>query len=121
MSPRLWFATFLVLGLPAGPLPSQGPDPEPPPKVGGVEGTVWSGIDSGGERWTFRFLKGGILDYTVPSGTYRNGTWKQTGASIYLETNRKYAEFRGAIKGNEIVGKASNRAGKNWTWKVKKQ
>jgi hypothetical protein len=27
MSPRLWFATFLVLGLPAGPLPSQGPRP----------------------------------------------------------------------------------------------
>jgi hypothetical protein len=102
--------------------PDKAKDPEPEPPARSVEGTVWSGIDSDGAHYTFRFRKGGVLSYTSPSGTFHTGsTWKQTGNSIYWEIGKKYSEYRGTIKGKWMEGSASNVDRLKWTWKVKKQ
>jgi hypothetical protein len=86
-----------------------------------VEGTVWKGECSDEPNVVFiaRFERGGVLCYTCRSGTYRNGTWKQDGASIYMETNNRYAEFRGVLRGDRITGEAANVAGLKWKWEVK--
>src|SRR4051812_27744672 len=73
-----------------------------------VEGTSWSGKDSQGKPYTFRFLPGGHLDYTSPTGTFRNGTWSQTGDAVYMETNQRYWEFNGTVRGDSLVGNAVN-------------
>jgi hypothetical protein len=119
MLPRTCVVLILLVG-PCGVVVGQAPDPEPPAKFKSVEDTVWSGSDTADGRLVLRFLKGGILDYSTATGTYRNGTWKQKGGSIYLEMNNKYAEYHGTMKGNEIAGKGGNRAGLKWTWTVKK-
>jgi hypothetical protein len=84
-----------------------------------IEGTVWSGVDSMGDAYTFRYLKGGVLNYTSPTGTYQNGTWKQHEGKVYMEMNGRYAEYRGVLQGESIVGEAGNRAGLHWGWRVK--
>lgn len=81
-----------------------------------LEGTIWSATDSDGERWMFHFEKGGILHYGLNGPTYRNGTWRQDGMRLYMETNKRYAEFHGTIRGDRIVGRAANVARKHWTW-----
>jgi hypothetical protein len=85
-----------------------------------VEGTMWRGETTPGAIFIVRFERGGILCYTSPSGTWRNGTWKQNGSAIYLEMNQKYAEYRGVIRGDRIAGEAGNVNGDNWTWDVKR-
>jgi hypothetical protein len=85
-----------------------------------IEGTVWSGSDSLDQTCTFRHLKGGILNYTTPSGTFQNGTWKQHGSNVYVEMNGKCAEYRGVLQGECIAGQAGNIRGLRWSWRVKR-
>jgi hypothetical protein len=86
-----------------------------------LEGTTWAGIVFDTDTITFEFLEGGALQYTVPSGTYTNGTWIQEGNSIYIEMNNKFTEFEGTIDGNRMSGTARNKNGMNGTWSVEKQ
>jgi hypothetical protein len=104
-----------MLGFAPAPLPR----PAKPGPIS-VEGTSWSGTDSEGSRYTFRFLPGGVLDYTSPTGTFRNGSWKQTGETLYMETNNRYWELSGVIKGDSLQGKATNVRGGTWTYQLKK-
>ncbi len=84
-----------------------------------VEGTIWQGTD--GEReLTLRFIKGGILSYTTPTGTFRNATWLQEGNKVYYQTNLGYAIYEGVLDGTEIKGNAKNVNQLTWTWSVKK-
>jgi hypothetical protein len=85
-----------------------------------VEGTVWQGERHPGEIFIVRFERGGTLCYTTNSGTWRNGTWKQTGNSIYLEMNKRYAEYRGVILGDRMFGDAGNINAVTWKWDVKR-
>jgi hypothetical protein len=85
-----------------------------------IEGTVWSGFDSLGKTCTFRYLKGGVLNYTTPSGTFQNGTWKQRETNVYMEMNGKYAEYRGVLEGDHIIGQAGNIKGLHWSWRVER-
>jgi hypothetical protein len=90
--------------------------------VESVLGTVWSGVDSDGDRYTFRFLPGGVVDYTSPTGTYpAGGTWQQTGDKVSVEINKGYSKYRGTIRGDWIEGSAVNTAGHKWTYKWQKQ
>ncbi len=86
-----------------------------------LAGTTWAGTDSKGDYYEYTFETGGILQYKSPTGVYRNGTWKQTGNEIYMETNKKYSERQGVISGNIMEGKGWNTRGLTWTWKAKKQ
>ena len=67
-----------------------------------------------------RFERGGVLGYESRSGTFRNGTWKQKGNVVYLEMNNHYADYRGEIRGDRIIGDASNVKGMKWKWDVKR-
>ncbi len=83
-----------------------------------VEGTQWTGSDSHGHLYTYDFLADGKLRYKSHTGIYDNGTWKQEGASIYMEMNGRYTEFNGTIRGQRMTGRASNRKGERWRWQA---
>jgi hypothetical protein len=81
-----------------------------------VSGTTWVGTDSDGDYYEYTFQADGALHYKSPSGYWTNGTWKQDGDSIYMETNNKYSEYQGRISGTHMEGKAWNIKDKHWTW-----
>ncbi len=74
----------------------------------------------GGRPTTYTFARGGVLVYSYNGQTYTSGSWKQTGVTIYWETNKRYAEFEGTVTGNEMAGKAWNVAGGRWDLKMKR-
>ena len=81
-----------------------------------VAGTVWAGPDSEGTPYEYHFLPGGELHYQSPTGFWKNGTWKQDGATVYMETNNRYSERWGTITGLRMAGKAKNVTGAEWTF-----
>jgi hypothetical protein len=81
-----------------------------------VSGTTWVGTDSDGDYYEYSFQADGALYYKSPSGFWTNGTWKQNGSSIYMETNKKYSEYQGQISGTHMEGNAWNIKDKHWTW-----
>jgi hypothetical protein len=81
-----------------------------------VSGTTWVGTDSDGDYYEYSFQADGALYYKSPSGFWMNGTWKQDGDSIYMETNNKYSEYQGRISGTHIEGNAWNIKDRKWTW-----
>jgi hypothetical protein len=83
-----------------------------------IAGTTWAGTDSDGDDYTFRFMPGGALHYTSPTGSYENGTWTQEGKRVAFEMNDHYSDYEGTIEGETMQGKASNKAGHAWTWSV---
>jgi hypothetical protein len=93
------------------------------PLTPSLEGTVWSGTDSDGRYYVFRFKAASRLAYTSPTGTFdKSGdTWTQRGATITLTFNSGYAVYKGSIVGNDMGGRASNVVGKKWEWSVRKQ
>jgi len=82
---------------------------------------MWAGLDSQGHYYEYYFQKDGSLHYRSPTGFWKNGTWKQNGADIYMETNKRYSERKGVIKGNAMEGNAWNIKGLKWTWTAKKK
>ena len=81
-----------------------------------IAGTTWVGTDSDGDYYEYTFQADGTLYYKSPSGFHTNGTWKQDGTSIYMETNNRYSEYQGRISGTHIEGNAWNVKDKHWTW-----
>jgi hypothetical protein len=81
-----------------------------------VAGTTWTGTDSDGDYYEYSFQADGALYYKSPSGFWMNGTWKQNGNSIYMETNNKYSEYQGRISGTHMEGNAWNIKDRKWTW-----
>jgi hypothetical protein len=84
-----------------------------------VEGTEWEGKTDFGV-FILRFERGGVLEYTSRNGRHRNGTWKQQGNVVYLEMNNHFADYRGEIRGDRIIGDAKNVNGTTWKWNVKR-
>jgi hypothetical protein len=84
-------------------------------QIPSIDDTEWVGSDSS-EKYitTFRFEKSGLLAYYYNGVSYRNGTWKQNGASIYFEMNGKFREFKGTVKGDQISGDSWNKKGNKW-------
>lgn len=83
-----------------------------------LAGTTWSGTDSDGDHYVFTFEQDGTLAYKSPTGSYRNGKWKQFRNAVYLEMNDRHSEYLGEIDGNTIRGKAWNVKRRAWLWKV---
>ncbi len=77
-------------------------------KTASVAGTIWAGVDSDGDYYEYHFQADGALHYKSPDGFYKNGTWKQHGDEIYMETNKKFAERQGRISGRHMKGNAWN-------------
>jgi len=85
-----------------------------------LKGTNWSGIDiymsSRFVPYTYRFGPNAVLTYGYQGQTYSNGTWRQNGDAVYMETNHKYSERVGLIQGKEILGVGRNVVGQTWNW-----
>jgi uncharacterized protein (TIGR02996 family) len=80
-----------------------------------LTGTCWHGTDSSTDRYVWRFLPGGVANYTSHGGTtYQNSTWRQYGCALVMETNRHYAEYECYVSGDELYGKARNVTGYRW-------
>lgn len=108
---------ILVLALSVGSVP---PSEESGQTVQSLEGTTWAG--DGAVAFTiYRFERGGVLGYSYNNSSYRNGTWKQEGDSLYFECNKKYYEFRGTIRDNEITGQSWNIKGGKWNLRFERQ
>lgn len=91
------------------------------PAVVSVEGTVWTGTDSDGDSYTWRFLPGGNVNYTSPSGTFSNCTWQQQGARVTWGCNNHYSDYGGTIAGNQLNGTARNVASHTWSFSLTRQ
>jgi hypothetical protein len=98
----------------AAPVPKEKKPPAPK-----LEGTTWSG-DGVVAPTTYTFEKGGTLTYRYNGETHTAGSWKQEGARVYWETNNKYCEFEGTVKGAEMTGKAWNVTGAKWELKIRR-
>jgi hypothetical protein len=89
-----------------------------------LEGTVWEGRLIPEANMLVRFERGGVLWYRYAenggSGS-RTGSWKQTGTTVYLETNKKYAEYNAVIRGDRMIGDAHNIRPFQWTWELKRR
>ena len=89
-------------------------------KTPSIAGTTWRGTEDRGEWFVCEFERSGRLHYNGPTGEFRNGTWRQTDAAVYMETNKRYAEYFGTIDGSHMSGSAKNVVHKHWTWDVRK-
>lgn len=86
-----------------------------------LAGTCWVGHSGRrSERYIFRYLPDGALNYASPSGLYQNGTWRQVGPVVLMETNRHYADYAGLVHGDRILGTAGNITGAAWRWDVRR-
>ena len=90
-------------------------------KLDSLPGSIWSGTDSLGDHYVFEFGKEGVLNYTNPAGSKRQGIWRQNGTQIYFSMNGGYSEYLGTLIGNSIEGKAWNKQNLRWTWKIYRQ
>ena len=86
-----------------------------------VAGTTWVGTDSDGDYYEYNFQTNGAMFYKSPTGFWKNGTWVQKGNSIYMETNKKYSEYKGQIFGTHMEGTAWNIKDRKWTWVADKK
>jgi hypothetical protein len=92
------------------------------PPVVDLKGTTWTGTDIYVGRtfvpYKYTFGADGILTYSYQGNTYRNGTWRQNGNAVYMETNKKYSERVGLIEGSHIKGVGRNLVGQSWNWEA---
>jgi hypothetical protein len=94
-----------------------------------VLGTVWTGLsiwegapaNQPSERWTVTFLPGQKLRYQTSDGrVFENGTWRQNGALVLLETNQFFSARLGTIHGDVIHGDARNQRGERGTFRLER-
>ncbi|HEX8551343.1 MAG TPA: hypothetical protein VF681_07280 [Abditibacteriaceae bacterium] len=87
-----------------------------------VEGTTWGGPSSYDEFAVWHFGPKGDLRYETATGSWHNGSWKQRGAAVYIETNNRYSEKIGIIEGDLIRGDGHNTAGiSRWPWSARRE
>lgn len=84
-----------------------------------LPGTVWAGNDSGGSYYVWRFLEGGRINYSSPSGDWDRATWRQVGPLVVIETNFHYATYEGVVAGKLLRGWAANVVRADWRWDVR--
>jgi uncharacterized protein (TIGR02996 family) len=85
-----------------------------------LAGTCWSGSEDDGVYMVWRFLPGGVLNYSEDGDVYQNGTWVQVGNHVAMEMNRHFADYEGFVGGEQIRGSARNIRGRVWRWRVKR-
>lgn len=88
-----------------------------------LTGTVWSGYDSDGDSYVFRFQPEGQLFYTYNGTSYEDGrdTWTQEGARFTVSMTDGYSIYKGEIQGRHIRGEAKNVKGKVWSFDLELQ
>ncbi len=92
-----------------------------------LAGTFWAGKDGTKQlRYEMYFFSNGTYQVSyfdeqgkkvmINNTGVGVGNWTQSGDSIYMETNNKFSERRGVIKGNLMYGTATNQKGDSWVW-----
>jgi hypothetical protein len=78
-------------------------------------GTMWRVSESNGIWDIFEFRAGGVVHYQdITSDDY--GQWVQSGSTLKIFFNNRFAEYDGNVDGKNMAGTASNQLGKRWTW-----
>jgi hypothetical protein len=83
-----------------------------------VAGTTWAGVDSDGDYYEYNFMPDGKMYFMTGDEFDTNGSWVQTGDSIYMETYDRFAERVGHIDGLLMKGFAWNVQDHKWTWEA---
>ncbi|HEV3146235.1 MAG TPA: hypothetical protein VGZ47_20275 [Gemmataceae bacterium] len=87
-----------------------------------LAGTSWEMTESSGEKITWNLEPNGVLSYKSNTGFWRNGSWKQNGQELYIETNNKYYEAVGTVYGDQVDnGRFWNTAGLKGAWTGKRK
>ena len=113
---------LLALGRPAGAdVPAPPVDFDATTETESLTGTEWAGSDGPvAAVVTFHFERGGVLAYSYNGASYRNGTWKQNGNSLYFEMNNKFRECQATIHGGRIDGDSWNVNGLKWKTSIQR-
>ncbi len=114
---RASFAALIltVTGTTGAPVPREEQRPPVP-----LSGSVWEG-DGVVAPTRYTFHPDGRLTLEYQGATYPNcGTWRQSGTDVYWETNNKYCEFEGTLKGTTVTGKSWNKPGGKWVLTVRR-
>lgn len=90
-----------------------------------LEGQTWSGSAAmDGEapgpwqRWVAEFRADGVLVYTYTDGRrFDNGTWRQNGRVVMIETNRYFSVGIGTICGSVMQGERRNMRGERGSFR----
>lgn len=85
-----------------------------------LAGSTWSGKDSDGEAFSFKFLENGEVDFIRDKET-RKATWKIEGDKLIISVNKGFSTYVGLLNGEQIDGTATNIKGMRWNWRVKRQ
>lgn len=102
-----------VVAAPGGPLDSPADTSASPTDLAG---TTWKGTDSTRKSITIVFGPGNVVNIGRSQGT-----WSQSGDTVHMEVNNRYAEYEGTIRGTRMQGRASNINKFSWSWSVEKQ
>jgi hypothetical protein len=122
--------------------PVLAPTPQPPAPVAAVAPAAPAAVLNGGANTAADSLAETKwrVDMTAPAAgghyylkadhtlkvTYNSstvtleGTWKQDGNSIYMETGHKFAEWKGTIQGGRMSGSGKSANGK-WNWTAERE
>jgi hypothetical protein len=91
-------------------------------KVPQLAGTTWVSEDQadlGCVNYTFH--EDGKLTYSYGkngTSTYNDASWKQDGATVYFECNKKYVEYNGTIEDGVMMMHAANVAKREWDVRI---
>ncbi len=87
-----------------------------------LSGTTWISEDQADlGSVTYTFHEGGKLTYSYGKNgvsNYHDASWKQEGATVYFECNKKYVEYNGTVEDGVMVMKAANMANNSWTVRI---
>ena len=97
------------------------PDFDATTETDSLLGTEWTGSDGPvAAVVTFHFERGGALFYSYNGASFRNGTWKQKGTTLYFEMNNKFRECQATIHGGRIDGDSWNINGLKWRTNIQR-
>ena len=126
---RRWIACLLIAPVLAG-CDSDAPSNAQPDadlltssSAPSLAGTSWEGTDSDGDHYVYRFIAGGHLAYTSPTGTFdqTEDSWSQSGPQVTMKTVHGYSTRVGTLSGDTMSGTASNVANRSWTWSAQRR
>ena len=109
-----WSCAFLT----AAPIPKS----IKPKSASQLAGTTWVSEDQADlGSVTYNFHDDGKLTYAYGKNgisSHKDASWKQDGAAIYFECNKKYVEYNGTIEDGVMVMKAANVVNNSWTVRI---
>ncbi len=84
--------------------------------------TTWvSDGDTGYGAAVYILLPEGKIEYRYGGASHKAGSWTQDGTKFSYELNMRYYWYDGELQGDVIHGKAGNKAGGNWEYKLRRK